>query len=75
MLGASDEEHLQKATKGKRVLITEDTDFLRIHAEGFEHAGIVFGKQSKSVGEFIRGVSLIYEVLSADEMRGQLEYI
>lgn len=43
---APDEEHLEYSTREGRVIITNDTDFLRLHdiwqAEGRRHAGIMF---------------------------------
>jgi len=40
LLGASDEEHLARAFAEGRVIFTRDTDFLRLHDTGREHAGI-----------------------------------
>ena len=42
MLGASDQVHLSFARREGRVLLTQDDDFLRLHASGAEHAGIVY---------------------------------
>jgi predicted nuclease of predicted toxin-antitoxin system len=41
MLGATDEEHLRFATEQQRVVFTQDDDFLRLHADGISHHGIV----------------------------------
>ena len=51
MLGASDEEHLAFARREERVLFTQDDDFLRMHASGVEHAGIVYSRQPNTVGD------------------------
>lgn len=40
MLGVPDSEHLAFATRENRVLFTHDDDFLKLHAQGFNHAGI-----------------------------------
>ena len=45
MLGATDEEHLAFAFAQERVIFTQDDDFLRLHAAGVEHAGIVYASQ------------------------------
>lgn len=45
MLGASDEEHLAFARREGRTVFTQDDDFLRLHAAGIEHAGIVYTRQ------------------------------
>jgi uncharacterized protein with PIN domain len=75
LLGASDEEHLKRALAEGRVLFTQDDDFLRLHAAGVEHAGIAYASQQASVGEVIRRLMLIHDVLEADEMKGNVEYV
>jgi hypothetical protein len=42
MLSAYDDEHLDFAKSQGRVIFTQDEDFLRLHAGGIEHAGIVY---------------------------------
>jgi hypothetical protein len=55
-----DEQLLVTATAEGRLLLTNDTDFLRIHGEwmatGRTHAGIVFWPQDRPIGEVIRKV-------------------
>ena len=75
MLGASDREHLRWANDEGRVIFTQDTDFLRLHAAGHIHAGIAYAPQGASVSRIIRGLLLIYEVLEASAMVGHVEYI
>lgn len=43
-LGDVDENHLQRAAAGGRVLCTFDTDFIDLAARGIPHAGIVLGQ-------------------------------
>ena len=75
MLGASDEEHLAFALGEGRVLLTQDDDFLRLHASGVEHAGIVYARQPRAVGDLIHGLVLVVEVLDAEEMKGHVEFL
>ena len=75
MLGATDERLLQRARKEARVMVSQDEDFLRHHAAGIEHEGIVFVGQETSVGEIIRGLMLVYQLLEREEMSGQIEYL
>jgi predicted nuclease of predicted toxin-antitoxin system len=75
MLGASDEEHLAFAHREGHVIFTQDEDFLRLHASGAEHAGIVYKRQQTAVGEMIYGLMLIVEVLDSEEMKGNLEFL
>jgi predicted nuclease of predicted toxin-antitoxin system len=59
-----------------RVIVTHDTDFLRLASQSADHWGVAFCKKnSRSLGEIIRSLVLIYEVLSPDEMRGWIEYL
>jgi predicted nuclease of predicted toxin-antitoxin system len=73
--GATDEEHLERAKSGKRVIFTQDDDFLRLHALGNEHSGIVYAQQGKGVGTLISGLMLIYQALEAEEMINHVEYL
>ncbi|HEY7154781.1 MAG TPA: DUF5615 family PIN-like protein [Gemmataceae bacterium] len=75
LLGATDEEHLERARVEGRVLFTQDEDFLRLHATGIEHAGIAYVAQGTSIGEIIRGLMLICQVLEAEDMKGHVEYL
>jgi predicted nuclease of predicted toxin-antitoxin system len=75
MLGGSDEEHLARAQQEGRVLFTQDDDFLRLHSKGVAHAGIVYARQGTPVGDIIRGLMLVYQVLDAEEMRNHVEFL
>ena len=75
MLGASDEEHLAFARREGRTVFTQDDDFLRLHAAGIEHAGIVYTRQQTSIGEIIYGLMLVVELLEPADMSGHLEYL
>ena len=71
-----DEEQLAFARREGRVLVTHDTDFLRFASRTIDHPGIVYcHKTARSVGEIVRGLILIYEVLTPDEMAGRVEYL
>jgi len=75
MLGASDEDQLALAAREQRVLFTQDDDFLRLHAAGVEHAGIVFARQHTRIGAIVTGLMLVHEALSAEEMRDKVEFL
>lgn len=75
LLGAPDNEHLVFARREGRVLFTQDVDFLRMAATGVDHAGIVYAHQRTPVGHIIRGLSLIHQILEAEEMIKQVEYL
>jgi hypothetical protein len=75
MLGASDADHLERARNEERVVFTQDDDFLRMHAAGTAHAGIVYAPQRTSIGEIVRGLMLIYQILDVDDMQGHVEFL
>jgi len=75
MLRATDQEHLRLATDQARVIFTQDDDFLRLDAQRREHAGIVYAPQQTPIGHMVRGLMLVYEVLTPDEMRNHVEYL
>lgn len=58
-----------------RVLFTRDDDFLRLHASGVEHAGIVYARQPAATGDVIHGLVRIAEVLTSEEMEGHVEFL
>lgn len=74
-LGASDAEQLQKAREEGRIIFTQDDDFLRLAAAGATHSGIVYASQENTVGEIIRGLMMIHQILEAEEMIGHVEYL
>ena len=76
LIGRSDEKQLDFAVSQKRVIFTQDTDFLILHHQGVSHYGIAYCKQRrKSIGEIIQGLILIWEVLEPEEMIDHLEYL
>jgi hypothetical protein len=75
LLKATDEQHLAFAAREGRVLVTHDADFLRLHAAGADHVGIAYCLPHRSLGEIVRGLVLIAECLSYDEMRNHVEFL
>ena len=75
MLGVVDDSHLQFAASQGRVIITQDTDFLRLHKTGISHAGILFAHQSKTMSEIIHSLIRIYQMKTEEAMNNQIEYL
>ena len=63
------------ARSESRVLFTQDPDFLGLHGVGVQHAGIVYAPQGTSIGDIIRGLILIHQVLEPEEMKDHVEYL
>jgi predicted nuclease of predicted toxin-antitoxin system len=75
LLGAPDEDYLAYARLEQRVLVTHDGDFLRLHALQ-DHWGIAYCEQgTRSIGQIISGLVLIYEVLQPSEMVRRVEFL
>lgn len=75
LLSATDEEQVAYALPSGRVIFTQDRDFLRLHSRGVPHPGIVYcDKDTRSIGEIIRFLVLIWEVSEPEEMAGQVEF-
>jgi hypothetical protein len=75
MLGASDEDHFAFARDAGRTIVTHDADFLRLAARTTDHAGVVYAPQGRSIGDLIRGLVVIADVLGAEGMRGHVEFL
>ena len=76
LIGATDEAHLSFAASSGRVMVTQDDDFLRLHARGVTHAGIAYCRQqSMPIGEMLRRVILIHDLFSPEEMAGTVEFL
>jgi hypothetical protein len=76
LLSDSDSNHLRRASEMGRVLCTHDFDFIRLHAEGVAHTGIVIAQQAEtSIGGWVRGLELICGAMTPDEMKNHIEYL
>lgn len=74
-LGAADVALLAYAKGEGKVLITADPDFLRLHAAGVTHAGILFTQPDASVGGIIGGAMMIAGILTPEEMFNHVEFL
>jgi hypothetical protein len=75
LAGADDEKHLAYALSEQRVVVTHDSDFLRLHAVGSAHAGIAYCHQDKyPIGFILQMLLLLPACESSEEMQGRVEY-
>ena len=75
LIAAADSEHIKFALSENRVVFTQDQDFLRHHAAGDEHAGIIYSQHGAcSIGEMVRHLHFLSDCLEPPDMRGQLEF-
>ena len=76
LAGASDEEQLASAADQGRVFVTRDRHFLVLDSEGVAHAGIAFWhSKRRDVGRLVLDLVLLCRAVTAEEMRGRVEYV
>lgn len=76
LIGATDQVQLDYIRAEQRTIFTEDADFLRLHAAGEPHPGIAYcHQQSRSIGEIIRHLILIWEALDPEDIRNRVEFL
>lgn len=79
-LAMTDEEQLSYATQIKAAIFTHDDDFLKLAIkwsdEGREHWGVIYTHQQyRSVGECIKRLRLLADILSAEDMKNHIEFL
>lgn len=72
---ADDKRHLERAAEEGRVVFTQDADFLRLHAVGVVHRGVVYASQQTPVPHMLRSLMLIHDVLTPDDMIRHVEFL
>jgi predicted nuclease of predicted toxin-antitoxin system len=73
--GATDEEQLKFAFAQRRVFVTQDQDFLRLHRSGISHCGIVYWRQgSVTLGAMLNYLLFLHDLLEPEEMSDKLEF-
>ncbi len=73
--GLSDLEQLEYAANNNFVIVTHDDDFISM-ASKKKHSGIVYTHQQKySIGDFIRNLKLLWDIVEAEEMKNHIEFL
>ena len=75
-----DDKLLDRAAELRRVVFTQDTDFLRLAAQrqraGIAFAGVVFAEQrAVTIGKCIEDPELIAKVYEPEDIASRLEYL
>ena len=74
--GLTDDAQLAFALREGRVMVTLDSDYVALAAQGTEHAGIAYVKpRTRSIGELVRGLLLIHDALEPGDMLNHVEYL
>lgn len=73
--GTPDVEHLEQSRVNGRVILSNDSDFTRLH-ENYDHAGIVlYTDQTMPVSEFIRGIKRVERYVPEAELRNRIVWL
>lgn len=73
---ATDPVQLAFARTERRVLITHDTDFLRLAAKTHDHYGILFCKtEGYSIGKIVLHCISLHRQRNEEDMIGRVEYL
>src|SRR4051794_17319604 len=76
LLGLDDEDHIAFALSQRRVIVTDDADFLRHAAAGSKHAGVAFARRgARTIGQIVEGLLTIHGAMTPDDMAGHVEYL
>ena len=71
-----DAVHLAFANAERRVIVTHDNDYLRFHAQALPHPGMVYcPPQTRSIGQIIARLRLMWEIMTPEEMRNRVEFL
>lgn len=74
--GTTDEEQLAFAHAERRIMVTDDDDYLRLHQRSIPRGGIAYCRQqTRSIGEILRALVLIWAVLTPAEMENHVEFL
>jgi hypothetical protein len=72
---ASDLEQLEFARGEHRVIVTRDSDFLALAAQGIEHAGIVFWhSKRRSIGKLVHRLVALWRTMTGEDMRNRVQF-
>jgi predicted nuclease of predicted toxin-antitoxin system len=72
----NDEAQMDYIRREQRVLVTNDAGFLARSAEGQPHFGIVYyPSNTRSIGQVVTFLMLMYEILTPEEMVNRVEYL
>jgi len=76
LLGVADQRQFDHAVQTGRMLLTHDQDFLRIAAQIAEHPGIAYcPPEHRSIGQIVLRLVHLWRTMTAEQMRGRIEYL
>jgi len=73
-LRVDDPSHHKRASALGRVLCTRDRDFVRLHAVGANHAGIIKGMSQHTIGDWVNYLRFVHSICAPEDMRNNVEH-
>ena len=73
--GSDDEEILSFAKENDRIVITRDSDFVKLHSKGIGHAGIVFIPKFLEIGKVIEEIEKVSMIFELEHIRDSVIFI
>ncbi len=74
-LKVDDLSHLKRASALGRVLCTRDRDFVRLHAAGDGHSGIIKGMKHHTIGDWVNYLKFIHAICAPEDSRNNVEHL
>lgn len=73
---AKDEPQWEYVLRERRVFVTHDAGFIKRANQTSTHAGLAYcAMNSRSVGQVVEMLILMFEVYSSEEMAGRVQYL
>ncbi len=73
--GAGDKEILAFARENRRVVITRDSDFLKLHSKGAEHAGIIFIPDFLPIGVIVKEIERVSLLFNPEDIQNSVIFV
>jgi predicted nuclease of predicted toxin-antitoxin system len=76
LLSATDSQQLAYCVRVQRVIITHDSDMIRLSSTGVEHFGIAYCHPTKyKIGGLLRKLLSLAQRIPQDQMRGRVDFL
>ncbi len=56
-------------------MVTQDHDFLKLHASGISHAGIIYFPQGTPIRAMVEAALLVAGAMSPEELANTVQYL
>jgi uncharacterized protein with PIN domain len=75
LMSATDLQHIDFGLRERRVIYTQDEDFLMIAASGVHHCGVVYNHpEARTIRQIIEFLELVSDCMTEEEMVDHVEF-